>query len=559
MTVAAGMAGGLAAAADAAEQAFLAGDAAAARRLLEEIEPRTHGDRELRLRVLNDLAVIAAGEGREADAESLLLAVLALDPRYAPALENLADLRERAGDLVQASHWRRRAAEASPGAPAGWRALANALNARRRFAEALDALRRAQALDPLDPPGEALLAELERRVGDARRPSAGPLPEGGRALIVVDYFHPSVGGSERLAESAGVALQEHGWEVEVATRRLPERDSREHRGMRVHEVDGDPRAALAAIVAAGSYDALAIFSAPTSWPLAAALQLPRPRPRLVPVPCINAENHGLLQAQPGLLASYASLLAGADAVGYSSLSGYDVRLCEQLGIEGVYLPNASDPPPPAAPFRESLGIDDARPLLLAVGNMWPEKNHAGLLRALAAHWGDWRLVLIGSPSPKAPHVADEVRALAQADPRVVLLGGAPPATVAAAMREADALLLPSLAEATPLVLLEAMACGTPWIATPTCGSAHDHAGGLILPLELFGEGVDFLLEDSRAARELGEAGRRHWRASYTWEVMGPRYARVLAGVEPGPLEAPSDALAATDEIRARFYDGRAGA
>ena len=37
-------------------------------------------------------------------------------------------------------------------------------------------------------------------------------------LIVVDYFHPSVGGSERLAEAAGIALQTLGLEVDVATR-----------------------------------------------------------------------------------------------------------------------------------------------------------------------------------------------------------------------------------------------------------------------------------------------------------------------------------------------------
>ena len=126
------------------------------------------------------------------------------------------------------------------------------------------------------------------------------------------------------------------------------------------------------------------------------------------------------------------------------------------------------------------------------------------------------------------------------------------------MDAADALLLPSRAEATPLVLLEAMSRELPWIATPTCGSAHDHAGGLVVPLRLFGEAIDFLARDAAARRDLGAAGRAHWQASYTWEVMGPRYARVLFGSAPGTLAPPPAAIAATDLVRARSTTGGRG-
>ena len=63
-------------------------------------------------------------------------------------------------------------------------------------------------------------------------------------LIVVDYFYPSLGGSERLAEAAGATLQAQGLTVEVATRRLPQRTAREHRGMLVHEIDPERPEAL---------------------------------------------------------------------------------------------------------------------------------------------------------------------------------------------------------------------------------------------------------------------------------------------------------------------------
>jgi len=408
----------------------------------------------------------------------------------------------------------------------------------------------AQGADP-----ESLLRERPRPPATDGVADGPPAAAGGRVLIVVDWFHPSVGGSERLAEMAGVALQAQGLDVEVATRPLAERTAGEHRGMTVHEIDGDPLASLAALVERGSYDGVLVFAAPTTWPVLATLQLPSPRPRLVVVPCINAENSAQLRANPAFLQRYRDLLAGADTVGYSSYGGEDARLCQDLGLSGVYVPNAVERVAPAGEFDRPTGS----PLLLVVGNVWPEKNHAGLLQALRDHPGDWRLVHFGAASPSAPQLAGELARLAADDPRVTLGGPASPAVIAAAMGAADVLLLPSLAEATPLVLLEAMSHGLPWIATPTCGAAHDHAGGLILPLRGFGAGIDFLLDDPDAARALGEAGAAHWSAAYTWDVMGPRYARLLLGEPVSELGAPATALAATDAVRARFYDQRVAA
>ena len=503
-----------------AEAAFAAGDLADARNGLEQALAAAADDPALRAQVLNDLAVLAATEG--GDAEPLLLAALADDPGYGPALENLGDACVAADDLVQASHWLTRAALAVPTDDRIAATLAQVTRERRRDLIATD--------EP-----------------------AGPLPATGRVLILVDYFHPWVGGSERLAEAAGIALQALGLEVDVATRALPERGVLEHRGMTVHEIDGDVRARLAQVVEDGGYDALVVFSGPTAWPVVASLQLDRPRPRVVVVPCINADNSAELRAHAGLLEAYAKLLATADVVGVSSYAGYDARLSTDLGLTGVYLPNAIDAVP-AAPGSFDPG--PGAPVLLAVGNLFAEKDHAGLLRTLHDHPGDWRLIVIGGDAAQMPAVAEGVRRLAAEDPRVTLWGPAEPDVVAAAIDAADALLLPSRAEATPLVLLEAMSRELPWIATPTCGSAHDHAGGLVVPLRLFGEAIDFLARDAAARHELGAAGRAHWQASYTWEVMGPRYARVLFGSTPGTLAPPQAAIAATDLVRARFYDGR---
>ena len=535
------------------EEAFANGDLTTARRLLLECAEDPAATPVDQAQALNDLGVIATQRQQPHETEAFLLEALTHVPDYVPALENLGGLCALQGDLVQATHWYRRVTDLAPDDPDAWRRLAGVLQQRRRSAEASEALTRAER--------GAEAAGLETTNPTVTRPA--PAADGDsqpavhtveRVLIVTDWFYPSVGGTERLAEAVGVALQHEGMAVDVAARAMADRTDNHHRGMTIHELQGDCLKALTALVRDAGYDAIVAFSNTVVWPVVCTLQLPAPRPRIVVVPCVNAVDTARLHANPEAMKVYARMVAGADVLGYSSRTGYDVRLWEELGLSGVYLPNAIERVSAGSPPKSLAATND--PVLLVVANFWPEKNHVGLLRSLRSHPGDFQLALIGAPSPEHPHLAEAVARLASEDPRVQLLGPCASETVAAAMDEADVFLLPSLAEATPLVLLEAMSRRLPWIATPTCGAAHDHAGGMILPPELFGQGIDFLLDHPEAARTLGTAGADHWRACYTWDVVGPRYARVLRGQPVSDLQVPAGALDYTDAVRRQFYDGR---
>jgi len=117
---------------------------------------------------------------------------------------------------------------------------------------------------------------------------------------------------------------------------------------------------------------------------------------------------------------------------------------------------------PAA--RARLGF--SRPTLLFVGHLIPRKNQALAIRALPL-LPDVALAMAGD-GPDREALAGLARALGVAE-RVRFLGLIPHERLAEAYTAADALVLSTRREGWPNVLLEAMACGTPVVATAVSG------------------------------------------------------------------------------------------
>ena len=103
---------------------------------------------------------------------------------------------------------------------------------------------------------------------------------------------------------------------------------------------------------------------------------------------------------------------------------------------------------------------------LFVGQLTPRKGPDILLRALA-DTDEICCVFVGDGPMKA-----NLEALAKklgVQERVAFLGALPPEQLGRIYAEADLLVLPSLSEGAPLVVLEAMACGTPVVTTRVSG------------------------------------------------------------------------------------------
>ncbi|MEO5365758.1 MAG: glycosyltransferase family 4 protein [Magnetococcus sp. WYHC-3] len=108
-----------------------------------------------------------------------------------------------------------------------------------------------------------------------------------------------------------------------------------------------------------------------------------------------------------------------------------------------------------------------RPTLLSVGHLILRKGHDIIIRALA-HLPHWDLLVVGD-GPQRAGLEHLARSL-YAPHRVRFLGRLPPDDLPALYNAADVLALGSSREGWANVLLEAMACGTPVVATDVWGT-----------------------------------------------------------------------------------------
>jgi glycosyltransferase involved in cell wall biosynthesis len=176
---------------------------------------------------------------------------------------------------------------------------------------------------------------------------------------------------------------------------------------------------------------------------------------------------------------------------------------------------------------------DRTPVLIAVGALTPEKDHATLLRALAAlrvRLPSARLVLVGE-GPQRDPLAALARRLSLGD--AVRFEGAR-ADAAALIRDASVLVQPSRREALGTAVLEAMALGTPVVASAVGGLAEllgDGAGLLVPPGDAvaFAEAVARLLTDPPLAGGLTREARARIERYDAPEVAG-RVAQVYRSV-----------------------------
>ncbi len=250
---------------------------------------------------------------------------------------------------------------------------------------------------------------------------------------------------------------------------------------------------------------------------------------------------------------YASRLDRRLAMAFAGRAAHEVVAVSEAQARGMaqdlwlprdrvrVIPNGIPPVPAVTPtLRAELGLGPEARLIVAVGNLYPVKGHAHLLRAVAALPAMLResvhlaIAGRGEEGPALTALAAEL-GLSR---RVHLLGLRH--DVANVLRSAAVFALPSLSEALPLALLEAMRAGVPVVASAVGEIPQVLEGGQAGLLAAPGDAAALAAALGQLLAEPGRAQALAARAEqvvlerYSIERMAERYVSVYAaaGLRP---------------------------
>jgi glycosyltransferase involved in cell wall biosynthesis len=196
----------------------------------------------------------------------------------------------------------------------------------------------------------------------------------------------------------------------------------------------------------------------------------------------------------------------------------------------------ADEEPPAvdpAEVRVSLGLEPSAPLVLFVGRLADQKGVDTLLAAadlLQNVRPDVRTLIVGD-GPLRGRLEETARAFELLEGRKVSFLGHRE-DVPRLLAAADLLVLPSLYEGLPNVVLEAMRFRKPVVATAAPGTTEvvaDGVTGLLVPIRNHVEltrAIRRVIEEDGLARRLGEAGRTRVEAEFGATLMVERFAKL---------------------------------
>jgi glycosyltransferase involved in cell wall biosynthesis len=216
----------------------------------------------------------------------------------------------------------------------------------------------------------------------------------------------------------------------------------------------------------------------------------------------------------------------------------DDPILADLGIEnpkvirnGVELPLFPHP----TGVRSRLGLTD-QPWVAAVSRHSRVKNHRAFFavaKELRKEIPKIQTSIIGSPYPAASWNLGRVgvsggcwyecrlRALRQ--PYVKLLPSLPRPEVLSAIAASNLVLLTSRHEASPLVLLEAMALSVPWVSIDV-GGVRDYSGGIVVDkIADMPKVIVDLIKDPERMAHLGSCGRKAAETVHNWSVIASHH------------------------------------
>lgn len=191
--------------------------------------------------------------------------------------------------------------------------------------------------------------------------------------------------------------------------------------------------------------------------------------------------------------------------------------------------------PASEEVRESLGIAPTDRVVLYLGRLMERKRAIDLVRALPLIRESVpraRLVIVGKRNGMAERIEALAAELGVRD-GVTMVDHVPYAEVPRYYAMADVYCLPSAYEGFPFTVLEAMASGTPVVASDIAGideQIRDGENGLLHPVgdvNLIARQICRVLEEPELAERLSQSARGRVREQYDWSVIGDRTESIM--------------------------------
>lgn len=394
-----------------------------------------------------------------------------------------------------------------------------------------------------------------------------------KILHCVESYYPSVSGAPEVVRHLSERLVKAGYDVTVATRKLQARKSLTHNGVKIVEFNIRPTSNRGMSTVTGlagdikkyqdfllnsKFDVIMTYAA-QQWTTDLILPiLDEIKAKKVIVPCgysalYDPEYEQYFKDLPMYLRKF-------DASVYMSNSYRDINFARKHKLKNIHIiPNGAD----ENEFSKLLSKAEKTQLknkhgvkglmIMTIANYTGEKGHQELL-SVFKHLPIPRTTLI-SAGAATPGVGSYDMFKSQAElintsrkfigKRVVMVDGTKRSLVRELLKCADLFVFLSNIEASPLVLYESVAAGTPFVATAAGNSteiAKWTGGGVIVKSFAQPNGrvradlKDALLQITKLAynrprrQALGRNGRMSWQKNFTWQKLSNDYLDLYTGL-----------------------------
>jgi len=391
-----------------------------------------------------------------------------------------------------------------------------------------------------------------------------------KILHAVEFYYPFIGGAQEVVRHLSERMVKAGHDVTVATSVMENRKSNTHNGVKIVEfnisgnsvngIKGEKKK-YADYLINGDFDIIMTYAA-QQWTTDVLLEnIDNIKTKKVIVPCgysalYDPSYKKYYELMPQKLEKF-------DASIYLSSDYRDINFAKEHGIRNtVLIPNGADEndfaeeltPERQSRLRNSYGIGGL--VIMTIANYTGEKGHLELLD-----------VYKKLPLPKAtlvsagtikPHDGcfDEFERQAEIinlsrkhiGKRVVMIDGSNRKTVYDMLKLADIFVFLSNIEASPLVIFEAAAAGTPFVAT-AAGNIPEIAqwtnSGIVVKTIAMPNGRvsadkrDALIQIAKLAhnrkkrQQMGTNGRTAWKKNYTWDKLAKKYLSLYEDILSG--------------------------